>query len=117
MTTTNDTEKEDKYALELEQLNQMFANRYTKDDKEYVEMTQRPSSPPIVDDWGSEGNFRRANDNHQRGSSNFARGQRNYSSDRRQQQQQQQQRGSSNYDNHYHHRDRSRSPQYHQSRR
>ena len=114
MTTTNDVEKTDKYALESEELNQLFANRYTKDDKEYVEMNQRPLSPPIVDDWGFEGNFRRTNDNPQRGSSNFARGQRNYSDDRRRQQQQ---RSSSNYDNRYHHRDRSRSPQYHQSRR
>ncbi|KAK7815195.1 hypothetical protein U0070_021158 [Myodes glareolus] len=35
---------------------EMFANRFTKDDKEYQEYLKRPpDAPPIVEEWNSRG--------------------------------------------------------------
>lgn len=35
---------------------EMFANRFTQDDKEYQEYLKRPpESPPIVEEWNSRG--------------------------------------------------------------
>jgi hypothetical protein len=81
MTTTNDN----KHTEELAKLNETFANRYTDEDKEYIEMTKRANSPPIVDDWGEDRNARRPqrfdNNNQRRHFSDHHRGHRNYSND------------------------------------
>jgi hypothetical protein len=109
MTTTNDN----KHTEELAKLNETFANRYTDEDKEYIEMTKRANSPPIVDDWGEDRNARRPqrfdNNNQRRHFSDHRRGHRNYSNDRQPYQ------THSNDNRQY--RDRSRSPHYHDKRR
>ena len=54
MTTIQNKSKSEKLSEieELAKLNELFANRYTNEDPEYVQMARSSSNtPPIVGDW------------------------------------------------------------------
>ncbi len=52
-----DENKKLSVAEELEELNKLFAKRYTDEDEEYIQMVKTPSTnPPIVDDWDQNKN-------------------------------------------------------------
>jgi len=86
-------------AEELVELNKRFAQRYTDEDEEYIQMGKpRFKSPPIVDDWGPDKNNYR-NQRHNNNNRYDHQQYRNHS-----------------HDNRYR-RDRSRSPPYYYDKR
>ncbi|CAF0755197.1 unnamed protein product [Rotaria sordida] len=108
MTTIDDNKKDEKDTEELKRLNELFSKRYTNEDEEYIQMTQRSNSPPVVPDWNQERNTHRSqqfnnnNNNQRRYFSNDRQSYRNFSNNHHSY------RNSSN--NHHSSRNRSRSP-------
>ncbi|CAF0753742.1 unnamed protein product [Rotaria sordida] len=109
MTTIDDNKKNEKDTEELKRLNELFSKRYTNEDEEYIQMTQRSNSPPVVPDWNQERNTHRSqqfnnnnNNNQRRYFSNDRQSYRNFSNNHHSY------RNSSN--NHHSSRNRSRSP-------
>ncbi|CAF1110463.1 unnamed protein product [Rotaria sordida] len=79
MTTIENQNQNEKISEneELVKLNKLFANRYTDEDKEYIQMAKpRPTTPPIVNDWGQDKNNYRnqrhyySNDRHNNNNNN-----------------------------------------------
>ncbi|CAF2868071.1 unnamed protein product [Rotaria sp. Silwood2] len=105
MTTTDDNKKHEKDMDELKRLNELFSERYTNEDEEYIQMIQRSNSPPVVNDWSQERNthrprqFNNNNNNQRRYFSNNRESYRTFSN------------------THHSYRNRSRSPHYRDTRR
>ncbi|CAF1250321.1 unnamed protein product [Rotaria sp. Silwood1] len=101
MTTIENESKNEKISQdeELIRLNKLFANRYTDDDKEYIQMAKpRSKTPPIVNDWNQDKN-------------NYRNQRRVYSKDHYNNRYEYQQHRNHSHDNRYR-QDRDRSPSY-----